>query len=193
MKIKARYFIITCLLTFNYNYSQLPTNNKISSNEFFIEKQPDSITFLSEFHHKYKGAWAYVNYKTGDDSNCKERKGNFKKNNKNSFLLINKDISKTDIWVTFMRIKGNNDFIIERKCFVKFNEEFQIKNLEIGDYKLKIIHGNDWKQPIDFSCQGRFIRNYSIELVECSDIYTITQNNNLKFISTNENKSEKCN
>ena len=160
MNSKCFSLLVFVLAFYSLGFSQVGDNNKISVNEFYTEKKGDSLNFLEKINNKYRKSWVYVDYETGDASSCVGFSGVIEKGNNNYFEIINNDVTKTDVWVIFMRAVGSNNYSIERKCFVKYNESFRVRNLKAGEYKLTIKHGNKWKQPLDFSCQGRFMENY---------------------------------
>ena len=90
-----------------------------------------------------------------------------------------------------MIVNGPNSYSLERKCFVKFNETHIVKNLRVGNYKLSIKHGTDWKQPFDTNlCSGEFTRNRSYTGVTCSKIFKVEKHNNNIYTTTNTQKSE---
>lgn len=180
-------FLLATFFCYCTSFAQVAAADRISENEFFTEKEADNPTFLVKVYRKYQNEWVYVDYETGDETNCKQNtQKSYKKGNDNFFEIINKDVTKTDIWVSFVRILGKDYYKVERKCFVKYNESYKVKNLEAGDYKLIIKHGTHWKQPIDFSCKGRFIRNNNTNSFGCTNTLTLPKNGSLTFTSTNE-------
>ncbi|WP_010522002.1 hypothetical protein [Aquimarina agarivorans] len=104
--------------------------------------------------------------------------------------MINKDKTKTNIWVTFLRIIGKSRHSVERKCFVKYNESFTVKNLKEGAYNIQVVHGTKWRQPLNnISCSGRFSENESVTSWACSKIYNIEKYSQHTYTSLNEPSS----
>lgn len=183
-----KYIILSFLMVNTVVFSQFEETNTINESQFNTEKKADSLNFIKQINYKYQNAWAYIDYHTGDDRNCINKKGIHIKENNNSFSVTNQDKTKTDIWVTFLKITGPKSFELQRQCFVKHNDSFSVKELQAGDYKLMIEHGNKWKQPLnDYNGQGRFVENNNMETsYACSKIYTVSKNSTTKFTSYNE-------
>jgi len=178
--------LLCCWFTSFGAFAQFAENYNISENEFFSEKSADTTSVLAKVINKYKDLWVYVDYKTGDASNCKGFLGNIEKENDNAFEIINNNDDQTDIWVDFMLIKEGKYYSLERKCFVKYNESFTVKNLKAGTYKLSVQSGNKWKQPIDFSCKGQFVENYkTVSMFGCSRTFELSSTGNISFTTTN--------
>lgn len=180
-------FVLFFVLINTLIYGQFQDENKINEEQFYTEQKADSLNFLKQINYKYQNTWVYVDYKTGDDANCIGASGIYANKNNNTFKITNKDASKTDIWVNFKKIMGEKAYFHQRKCYVKYGDSFTVKNLEKGEYKLSILHGNQWKQPLNnYTCQGKFIENNNIESLGCSKVYTVTNNSHIEFTSTNE-------
>ncbi len=160
-------------------------SHPITASDFYTKTKVDS-SFISKINRKYANTWMYIDYNTGDDNYCKGYDTYYIKN-KNSFTIINNDQTKTDIWVKFLIINGKNAHEMGRKCFVKYNESFTLKNLKESLYNIEVIHGNNWKQPLDnSSCLGRFALNESVTSWACSKTYNIERFSHHKYISLNE-------
>lgn len=176
--------VFTTLISMAQN-SHAQENHPITSSDFYTKAKVDT-SFIAKINRKYSNTWMYIDYNTGDDNYCKGTYTYFKKN-KNSFTIINNDQTKTDIWVKFLIINGKSAHEMGRKCFVKYNESFTLKNLKEGLYNIEIIHGNNWKQPLDnSSCLGRFALNESVTSWACSKTYNIERFSHHKYISLNE-------
>ncbi len=180
---KIIYLWLPILSIFQLNAQELYDDNKISEDEFFNEKKdPD---YLKRLNIKYSRVLTYIDFKTGDERRC-FRKWKYSKQNKNQFIIVNNDATATDLWCRFFNISKSQYPFLVRECFVKHGESHTVKFLESGDYKLEIIHGTHWRQPLqDTGCSGQFSQNSSVTSMSISKKYSVGKYSVHKYISNN--------